>query len=167
VIRPLNLEDANEIRLLRSDEKVNEFIGRSGTISHDEAKAFIDLIEKNTSKGESYYWAIALKENNSLIGTICLWNIDLEKEVAEIGYELLPAFQGKGIMQEAISAIIKFGFEKINLKIILALLEARNKRSITLLLKNNFLPDENFMHVSKEAAEGLIVYYLPCPIEKY
>lgn len=159
VLRRMKIEDANEIKLLRSDDLVNEFIGRSGSISLDEAKAFIKLIEKKIGEDDSYYWAITLKDNDSLIGTICLYNISVEKDLAEIGYELMPAFQGKGIMQEAISAIINFSFEQLGLKMLTALSEVGNKKSTTLLLKNNFLPDENFKHVSKAEAEGLIAYY--------
>lgn len=160
LIRRMTIEDAEQIRLLRSDKDVNEFIGRTGPISLEEAEAFINMIEKGIVRNESFYWAITLAGNNKLIGTICLWNILAEKEIAEIGYELLPAFQGKGIMQDAISAIIKFSFEIMKLKTITALPEEGNKKSIALLLKNNFLPDENYIHVSKEAAEGLLVYYL-------
>ena len=143
-----------------SDEKVNEFIGRSGTISIDQAKAFINLIEKNTSKGDTYYWAITLKEQDSLIGTICLWNISEEKEHSEIGYELLPPFQGKGIMQEAISKVIAFGFNEIKLKVITALPKEGNSKSIKLLLRNNFQLDTNNKYVGTKAADGLLVYYL-------
>lgn len=166
VLRQMKRTDANEIRLLRSDESVNEFIGRSGTISIDEAKEFIDKIEKSLNKKESFYWAITLKGSDKLIGTSCLYNLSFDKELAELGYELLPAFQGKGIMQESVSAIIQFAFEKLNVKILTALPEAGNKRSISLLLKNNFLPDKDFIHVSNEEADGLLVYYLAALTEK-
>src|ERR1700741_14741 len=139
VLRRLRLNDAHEIMLLRSDEKVNEFLNRPKSTNLAEAGEFIQKIEKSISKNESVYWAITLKGNDELIGTICYWNISFEKELAELGYELRPHFQGKGYMQEAIGAVIQYGFNTMKLKVITALPTADNVKSIQVLLKNNFL----------------------------
>ena len=50
-LRPLSIDDAQEIYLLRSDEKHNEFIDRPRATSLDDAKAFINKIEKLLSEG--------------------------------------------------------------------------------------------------------------------
>jgi ribosomal-protein-alanine N-acetyltransferase len=84
-------------------------------------------------------WAVTQKGNPSLIGTICLWNIIVHKAQAEIGYELLPGFQGKGIMQEAIPRVIRYAFEDMALRSIVAVLEPGNLRSVKLLQKHNFV----------------------------
>ena len=123
-------------------------------------KNFIEKILSAIKKNQSVYWAITLKDEDTLIGTICLWNISIENNTAEIGYELLPDFQGKGIMQEAISKIIEYGFNKMKLKVITAFTHPGNSRSTNLLLKNNFLPDKNYEYVEKEDAGELLVYYL-------
>lgn len=57
---------------------------------------------------------------------------------AEIGYELLPDFQGKGIMQEAISKVIDFGILHIGLNSIEAYTHSKNQSSTRLLEKFNF-----------------------------
>lgn len=44
------------------------------------------------------------------------YNIDKETAVAEIGYELLPAHQGQGVMYEALQRVIAFGFNTLQLK---------------------------------------------------
>ena len=84
-------------------------------------------------------WGIALKNDNKLIGSICLWNIEVEKSQAEIGYVLMPAFQGKGIMQEAVNCIIDHAFNTMQLDTITADLEADNSASIKLLEKSAFV----------------------------
>jgi len=160
LLRQLQLTDAPAIMQLRSDEQVNTFLGRKGTISMEEATAFIHKIETTINNKDGLYWAITLKHHPALIGTICYWNIVREKNMAEMGYELFPAFQGKGLMQEAISTLINFGFEQMNLEIITALPEAGNIKSIRVLEKNKFIPDEHHQFVSKEEADGLLVYYL-------
>lgn len=163
VLRQLQLTDAPAIMQLRSDEQVNTFLGRKGTISMEEATAFIHKIETTISNRHGLYWVIALKHHPALIGSICYWNIAQEKDMAEMGYELFPAFQGKGLMQEAISKLINFGFEQMHLATITALPEAGNIKSIRVLEKNNFIADEDHQVVSIEEADGLAVYYLKKP----
>ena len=87
---------------------------------------------------ESMYWAICLKENNSLIGTICLFDFSADQQTAEIGFELLPPFQGKRYMQEAMDAILTLSFEVLKIHTISAVAHIDNYPSIHLLEKNNF-----------------------------
>ena len=160
ILRQLKVKDSNEILILRSDERVNEFIDRPLAVNVEDAILFIQKIEKGISDNKSFYWAITFENEDILIGIICIWNISVEDNSAEIGYELLPDFQGKGIMQEAILKVLDFGFYTMKLKIITALPHPANKKSIAILLKNNFLLDEDYQFVSKEEADGLLVYYL-------
>jgi ribosomal-protein-alanine N-acetyltransferase len=160
-LRELKEEDANEIFILRSDESVNEFLDRPKAQTIDDALQHIKKINKGTSNDESILWAIALKDNLTLLGTICLWNIIKENDHAELGYELLPQFQGKGIMQEALSKVLQYGFENLKLKTIEAWVSKKNLRSIKLLERNNFIRDtnaENKMDKTKE--DNMMIYSL-------
>jgi len=137
-LRQLQFSDANEIFQLRSDDSVNAFIGRQKAASVDDATAFINKIIAIQNNGEGLMWAITLKDDPKLIGTIGIWNIVKEKAEAEIGYELLPQYQGKGIMQEALKTAIKFGFETLKLKKFVAESRVDNLRSVSLLAKCGF-----------------------------
>ena len=139
VLRQVSIDDAEEIFLLRSDEKVNEFVDRQRATSIDDALQHINRIITNQSKGEGIMWAIALKGNPTLIGTVVYWNIVKEKDEAEVGYELLPDYHGKGIMQEALSKVIEYGFEVLRLKTIVAEPKVGNQRSVNLLEKCGFV----------------------------
>ena len=90
VLRQLLIHDANEIYLLRSNESVNKYLDRDKATVIDDATNFINKIKNAVAKNESLYWAITIKGNNSLIGTICLFSIDIKKDQAEIGFELIP-----------------------------------------------------------------------------
>jgi ribosomal-protein-alanine N-acetyltransferase len=160
VLRQLTIDDANDIFKLRSDEKVNEFIDRPKTADLSSAIKFIEKIDKGINENQSIYWVISLKGNDILIGTICLWNFLPEKDMAETGYELLPEYQGKGFMREALAKIIDFGLHKINLKIITAFTHLGNERSIRLLEKSSFKFDNDHRFASKEDAGDQSVYYL-------
>lgn len=138
VLRRLVQLDAPAVFILRTDEDVNRHLGRQKASSIDDILAFIQKINESIAKGESYYWAICKHDDAALLGTICLFNINSEKSTAEIGYELLPAFQGKGIFKEVMPSVISFVFENIGLKIIEACVAPANISSIKLLEKHGF-----------------------------
>ena len=137
-LRQLANTDDNEIFALRSNENVNKYLDRKRSKSIDDAKTFIQTINKNIQKNDSIYWAITLNDTDKLIGTICLFDFSDDNLKAEIGFELLPEFQGKGIMQEATSKVIDFGIQRIGLNLIEAYTHSENQSSTRLLEKFNF-----------------------------
>lgn len=151
LLRQLQPDDAEEIFQLRSDEKVSALIDRPIATSIDDARQFIDKI----IVAQAIMWAITLKDNPKLIGTIVYWNIVKEKDEAEVGYELLPQYRGQGIMQEALLAVIEFGFKTLRLKNIVADLKAINEPSVRLLEKCGFAK-------VGETGNGYLIYELRC-----
>jgi len=148
-LRQLRSTDDKEIFALRSNDNVNKYLDRTPSKSIDDAKTFIQTINENIERNDSVYWAITLNGTDKLIGTICLFDFSDDNLKAEIGYELLPDFQGKGIMQEATSKVIDFGFQHVGLNSIEAYTHPGNQRSTRLLEKLNFkresAANENFM----------------------
>ena len=138
LLRRLEPTDEREIFILRNDARVNQFIDRPGTSTVADATAFIHKIIHAIAENKSIYWAITEKHSDKLIGTICIWNIDTVNDVAETGYELMPAMQGKGIMNEAFAKVIAYGFVEMELKRIEAYVHPDNKNSIVLLERFNF-----------------------------
>ena len=147
-LRQLRSSDDKEIFALRSNDNVNRYLDRKPGKSIDDAKNFIHTINANIQRNKSIYWAIILNGIGKLVGTICLFNFSDDNLKAEIGYELLPDFRGKGIMREATSKVINFGIQHIGLNSIEAYTHAENQSSTRLLEKLNFkrdsAADENF-----------------------
>jgi ribosomal-protein-alanine N-acetyltransferase len=152
-LRELQLTDANEIFLLRSNKEVNELIDRVTATSIGEAHQFIKMIISNQLNNESVMWVITLKDEPKLIGTIVYWNMVKEKDQAEIGYEMLPQYHGKGIMHEALLKVIDFGFKTLGLKTIVADPKSNNQPSIKLLEKCGFVKID-------ETKDGYLIYQL-------
>ncbi len=150
ILRKAVIEDAPEIFFLRSDPRVLKYIDREPAQSLEEAQQFITLITDNLESNNGINWAISLKDDSRLIGTIALWRLIKEHHRAEIGYTLHPDFQGKGIMDEAMKAIIDYGFNVMNLHSIEANINPDNKASQNLLERNNFVREayfkENYYH---------------------
>jgi len=161
ILRELRNNDAAAIWAIRSDERVNKFIDRPLDITVDDAIAFITEIIAGIAENKWIYWVIEGPGNN-LAGTICFWNISEEKESAEIGYELHPDSQGKGIMNESIAKIISYGFNTMELQTITAFPNADNERSIKQLEKFNFTIDTKLAEEfkNKEELENFVIYSL-------
>jgi len=153
ILRQLTRDDAPEIFMLRSDDAVNEFIDRQKAIHLDEAIQFISKINNGIAKNEAMYWGIQFKNEARLVGTICYWNIIKEKDCAEIGYELLPAFQGKGIMQEAIETVLRFAFDSLKFSSVVAIAHKENIPSLKVLQRNNF-------ELKNEMEDNMLEYIL-------
>ena len=141
LLRKLSPKDDKEIYFLRSDERVNKYIDRLRAASPEDAQNFINKTNRAIENNEFIDWAITFKDYSKLIGTICLWNISKEENKAEVGYELLPDFQGKGIASEVFSAVVNFGFNVMKLQTIEAYTHKENQSSIKLLEKFNFKRD--------------------------
>ena len=143
VLRKLDNTDKNEIFLIRSDQGMNRYIERPRLKTMHDAEEFIQKIHNNLDDELSIYWAIGLTGHPQLIGTICLWNFSDNHTAAEIGYELIPEYQGKGFLSEALRSVLDYGFNNISLKRIDAYTHKENKPSINLLQKNGFTPELN------------------------
>ena len=160
VLRQLSTEDASDLFKLRSDRRVNEFIDRNPPTKIEEVESFIEKINKGINNNELFYWAISLKNTEKLIGTICLWNINSDKEQAEIGYELMPDFQGLGLMMEAVDKLIDFGFNVMQLKTMTGVVRTLNYKSVNLLEKMGFVKDIHNKITEEPLGEGYDLYYL-------
>ena len=93
-------EDEQEIFALRSSDEINKYLNSPKAHTLDDARNFISKIINGIAKNEAILWVVTPKGGTKFLGSICLWKISREDSKAEIGYELLPENDGKGIMQE-------------------------------------------------------------------
>lgn len=163
ILRSLQEDDAPGIFLIRSNNEVNLHLDRQPATSIDDAVLFIRRVRSGLEKRSAVLWAIVPKNAAGLAGTIVLWNISEEKKQAEIGYELLPQFQGKGYGAEAVSAVLQYGFGQMKLERVEAFTRTGNEASVRLLLKFGFERDvavEESLN-AEEKHPDTIVYSLP------
>jgi len=153
LLRRITEEDADQIFFLRSDKQVLRYLDRDPITSINDALQWIRMIDAGVRSNEFIAWAMSLKNEKDLVGTISFWNIRKEHYRSEIGYALHPSYQGKGLMQEAMAVVIYYGFKTMNLHSIEANVNPRNVPSIKLLEKNNFAKEayhrENYFYDGK------------------
>src|ERR1700742_3085274 len=128
-LRELQPGDAEQIFRLRSDDSVNQFVDRARAVTIDDAHNFIQMIQTNAAKNEGMMWAVTLIGDSKLIGTIVYWHIEWENCKAEIGYEMLPEYQGKGLMTEALKKVLEFGSQELQFSEIKAEPKEKNEKS--------------------------------------
>lgn len=138
LLRRLKNEDAEAVFLIRSNKKIAKYIDRPLAKSLDDALQFIAKIDAGILKKDVVYWAICNKTTSKIIGTITLWQISEMDKTAEIGFELLPEYQGLGTIQEVIPKVIEFGFNNLKLIEIIGEVAPDNAKSVALLKKHGF-----------------------------
>ncbi len=143
-LRAISLQDAARLYALRTNEQVMRYLDRPMLGSLDAAREMIERSVKDRQNGDGINWAISLQSSELLIGTIGFWRMEKEHFRAEIGYMLLPDFQQQGLMQEAMEAVIDYGFQKMRLHSIEANVNPDNRASIRLLERNGFVREAYF-----------------------
>lgn len=144
LLRKITLHDADEIFMLRSSKNIMLYIDRPMAIDKTDAINYINIITDALTNNAGITWGITLKNNKELIGTIGFWRILKEHYRAEIGYMLNESFQRKGIMQEAIAAVLGYGFDIMQLHSVEANVNPLNTASQKILERNGFVPEAHF-----------------------
>ena len=84
-------------------------------------------------------WAVVHKADGVLIGFAGLKHLDELGEV-DLGYRLLPAYWGRGLATEACRPIIEYGFTRLRLPRIMAMVDSANAASVRVLEKLGLTP---------------------------
>lgn len=139
MLKPLRSIHAPGLYRLWSDPVVTEYLDISALPSEDRACRIVDLLKEREQKGEGIRFGIFPEGSDRLIGT-CGFNSLLKRRGnhGEIGYDLAPAYWGKGCMSEALGALIKHGFDTLELNRIEALVLPANTKSVQLLVRLGF-----------------------------
>ncbi|MDF2700049.1 MAG: acetyltransferase, family [Haloplasmataceae bacterium] len=138
ILRRMDYDDVQDLFTMRQDPKMNEYVDTIPDENTDATKAYIDKMNKGIDDNKWIIWAIEHKKEKKVIGTISIWNIDEKQTSGELGYGIIPDFQGQGLMKESLLSVIEYGQKIMKLREILAYTEENNIRSINLLKKCDF-----------------------------
>ena len=145
LLRRLNKDDVNEVLELRSNPEVMKYVPRPLAKTKEEALAHIALIEDRIVTNDGINWAITLKGSPKMIGIIGHYKIQPENYRSEIGYMILPQYNGKGITTEAVKVAVEYGFDQLQLHSIEAIIDPENSASEKVLQKNGFVKEAHLI----------------------
>lgn len=120
VLRRLQNSDVNDIYEMRKNELMHLYTDTLPDKKIEDTEKYIINMNKGVDDNKWLIWAIEHKVTKRVIGTISIWNINKENNSAELGYGIIPNFQGKGYMKESLLKVIDYGFNKMNLDKLLA-----------------------------------------------
>ncbi len=145
LLRNMQLADAPVLQQLRSNPEVMAFINRPLIKTLQEAEAWVQMIIDAHTENKGITWSICLSSTpGNKIGNVGLWRIDKENHRGELGYMLLPEYQRKGFMTEALKAVVDYGFRVLDLHTIEAQIDPRNGASAAILDKLGFAREAYF-----------------------
>ncbi|MBD1372692.1 GNAT family N-acetyltransferase [Hazenella sp. IB182357] len=139
VLREITTDDAHDIFKYLSDKEVMKYYGLLPFRTNQEAINEIEWYKKIYDAKTGIRWGITMKNIDAVIGSCGFLNWSQEHFRTEIGAELSKAYWRKGIMSEAFQAIIRYGFNQMELMRIQGLIEPPNTSSQKLAEKNGFI----------------------------
>lgn len=157
ILREYREEDATDMyNNWASDLEVTKYLTWSAHNCVEISKQIIAMWIGSYNNMEHYQWAIELKENGEVIGNIGVTAIDNNNENCEVGYCIGKAFWNKGIVTEAFSKIIKFGFNEIGFNRIAARHDVDNQASGRVMEKCDLKYEGTLRKIDRDNSGNLI-----------
>ena len=123
---PLNAAHVSLIETLDTDARVMAYIERTPLLIHETHADHAARIATRLPVPGLGHW-VGLLENAVEVGW---WSIvPCDDGVAELGYRLRPEYWRKGLAKEGMMALLKRGFEKLDVKEVFGQTMAVNKAS--------------------------------------
>ena len=137
-LRDIAASDAERLYSVWTDPLVIEYLVLEPFTGLEQTFEMISLLQGLRSSGEGIRWAIIRGEDELVLGTCGFHNWKKEHARAEMGYELDSRMWRRGLMSEAVSAALAYGFAKMELNRVEAFVTAGNERSLGFLEKTGF-----------------------------
>jgi ribosomal-protein-alanine N-acetyltransferase len=137
-LRAMRADDAPALLACLGDPEVVRYLDMEPLADLAQARRMVERWEARFASKERFRWAIAPREGDALIGTGGFVRWSREWAVAELGYDLARAYWGRGLMAEALGAMLGFGFARMGLHRVEAEVMPENRASARLLERLGF-----------------------------
>jgi RimJ/RimL family protein N-acetyltransferase len=129
-LRPFTVADAPVVQQLAGDRDIaSPTLNIPHPYEDGVAEGWISTHQQQLEAGKSVTFAIVLRKDGALIGSISLMEIDRQYEHAELGYWIGKPYWNSGYCTEAAEAILHYGFAVLDLNRIHAYHFGRNPAS--------------------------------------
>jgi len=129
-LRRISENDLEALFNIFSDPQVMRYWSTPPLANRQAAVSLLNEIHNLFDRRVMLKWGIALLDNDQLIGTATLFNLNFENGRAEIGYGLGSRYWGNGYMNEALRALVSYAFDVLELRRLEADVDPRNAGSI-------------------------------------
>lgn len=157
VLRRMTRDDVDDVFEMRRDPEMHLYTDTKPDETPVETKAYVDKMNAGVDAGKWVIWAIELRETGRVIGTISIWNLNPDRGSGELGYGIVPGYQGRGLMKESLLRVVDYGFDVMDLKTLEAYTEKDNLPSLRLLEKCGFAEADR---VDEEGTNNKRTYHM-------
>ena len=149
---------------VNSDEAVTSLLPYATWTSPADGDAWFQRMAALQATGLALQFVVADKASDKAIGTCLLFRLEEASRRAELGYVLGRAHWGRGLMQEALSALLTRAFGMMGLRRLEAEVDTRNAASARLLQRLGFSREGLLRQrwVTKGEAKDVEIYGLLC-----
>ncbi|XHS79123.1 GNAT family N-acetyltransferase [Burkholderiaceae bacterium UC74_6] len=138
LLRPLVPEDTQALFGIFSDPLVVRWGSSPAWTEMSQADEFVQRAADAQAAGTSLRLALVRREDDRLIGQCTLYAVSDQNRRAEMGYTMASDSWGRGYMNEALHALIDYGFETLDMIRIEADIDPRNLASARTLERLGF-----------------------------
>lgn len=130
ILRRFTIDDAEDMyNNWASDSEVTKFLTWPPHVSVDMTKMLLNDWISKYEDGGNFNWAIQYKETGTVIGNTSVVKLNESIEAADIGYCMSKVFWGRGIMPEALRAVMDYFFDEVGLNRVAASHDVDNPKS--------------------------------------
>ena len=130
ILRRFRMEDAESMyKNWASDPEVTKFLTWPTHSDVNVTKSLLEGWIAGYEDTSTYNWVMELKDTHEVIGNISVVRLREDIAAADMGYCMGKAWWGKGLMPEALHAVIAFLFEEVGLNRIAACHDVNNPKS--------------------------------------
>jgi len=156
MLRTWTLADAPELFEICADAEVMKYLGTGKPYETiEQANEFLRWATDYQKENNFCRWAVLLKESQEIVGSCGFARPHGTTEI-ELGYLLAQRFWGRGLGTEA-TACLKYGFDNLNFREIIAMTDLENAASQKVLEKIGFAQrgietfngEENLVYLAK------------------
>ena len=137
-VRLVEPADLPALLAVNGDDQVTQFLPYASWATLADAQAWFERMASARARDGTLQFVIVDKASETPIGTCLLFNFDAGSARAEVGYVLGRAHWSRGLMREALAALIDSVFGELGLRRLEAEVDPRNAASCKLLLGLGF-----------------------------
>jgi RimJ/RimL family protein N-acetyltransferase len=137
-LRWLDEGDATSLFAIFSDPEVMRYWSTPPVTDMAQVERNLAAVKLAYEDGSSMRLGLVRREDNALIGTCTVFDLQPANQRAEIGYALARAAWGRGYMHEALEAFVQHLFTALQLNRLEADIDPRNEASARTLQRLGF-----------------------------
>ena len=161
ILRRFTVEDAQDMYdNWASDPEVTRFLTWPAHSSVEVTKSLLSDWVTRYANGDYFNWVMEYKETHAAIGNISVVRLNEDTEAADMGYCMSRAYWGRGMMPEALKAVMDYLFDVVGLNRVAACHDVNNPKSGRVMDKVG-MKREGVLRAAAKSNQGIydIVYH--------